>query len=146
MFELSSQPLDTDTLRSKLTSAQAGALVSFEGRVRNNNEGKAVVRLEYEAYAAMAEKEAARIIEETRRQFGIIDLYCVHRVGSLSIGEVAIWAGVLAGHRGEAFSACRYLIDEIKARVPIWKKEFYADGSTSWVNSATAAPTQPDGR
>jgi molybdopterin synthase catalytic subunit len=139
VFSLSVQAINSDELGKKLCSSEAGAFVSFEGRVRNHNEGRAVLRLEYEAYAAMAKKEADIVLAETRQLFPVIDLACVHRVGLLEIGEIAVWVGVIARHRAEAFDACRYVIDQIKARVPIWKKEYYVDGSTTWVNCAECA-------
>ncbi len=136
MFELSQDVLDTKALAEWLQSDEAGAFVSFEGRVRNNNEGKKVLRLEYEAYGALAIKEADKIIEEALKLFPIIKVRAVHRTGRLEIAETAVWVGVISKHRAEAFDACRYLIDQIKARVPIWKKEFYSDGSSIWVNCA----------
>jgi len=139
VFNLSVQAINSDELGRKLSSSEAGAFVTFEGRVRNHNDGKAVLRLEYEAYSAMAQKEADLVIAEARRLFPIIDLVCVHRVGLLEVGDMAVWVGVLARHRAEAFDACRYVIDQIKARVPIWKKEYYSDGSTNWVDCAECA-------
>ena len=109
--------------------------------MRNENEGREVLRLEYESYAAMAVKEGNRIIAEVQEKFPIIEARCVHRVGLLEIGDCAVWVGVSSGHRGEAFDACRYIIDEIKHRTPIWKKEFYTDGDSGWVRcEACAAP------
>ena len=139
MFRLTNQAIDLEGLRTELNSDEAGAFVSFEGRVRNFNDGKAVLKLEYEAYEALAIKEANKIVKEAADAFPVLGIICVHRVGSLKIGDVAVWVGVLSRHRGEGFDACRYVIDHIKARVPIWKKEYYADGSTSWVNCAECA-------
>ncbi len=92
--------------------------------------------LEYEAYGPLAEKEGARIVAEAGTRFRIVGAVCVHRTGRLGLGELAVWIAVLAGHRDEAFAACRYIIDETKARVPLWKKEHYADGATEWINCA----------
>ena len=111
--------------------------MTFEGWVRDHNEGEAVHALEYEAYPELAEKEGHRILIEARERFGVIGLAAVHRVGRLRIGELAVWVGVSAAHRGAAFDACRYVIDELKARVPIWKKEHYATGASGWINCAT---------
>jgi molybdopterin synthase catalytic subunit len=116
---------------------RAGACATFEGRVRNHNEGRAVEALDYEAYGPLAEREGERIIAEAREKFRIIGALCVHRTGSLSLGDLAVWVGVTAEHRAAAFDACRYIIDEIKARLPIWKKEHYAGGATEWINCAT---------
>jgi len=96
--------------------------------------------LDYEAYAPLAEKEGDRILREAREKFQILDAVCIHRTGSLKLGDLAVWIGVISEHRGAAFEACRYIIDEAKARVPIWKKEHYADGSTEWINCATRGP------
>ena len=95
--------------------------------------------LEYEAFEELGLKEGERIVEEAIRRFGVQKAACVHRVGDLAIGELAVWVGVSSGHRGEAFAACRYIIDEVKHRVPIWKKEHYLDGDSGWVNCERCA-------
>jgi len=146
MFELSQKPINTSLLSAEMDSPEAGALVTFEGRVRNSNEGRDVLSLEYEAYEAVALKEGEKILLEARRLFPILSVKCVHRTGKLSIGEPAVWVGVLSAHRAEGFDACRYVIDQVKARVPIWKKEFYADGDSHWVNCAECASHAPTGR
>lgn len=137
MFTVSSTPLDPAALRAQLADSRAGACATFEGWVRNRNEGQPVDSLEYEAYALLAEKEGARILAEAREKFALLGALCVHRTGHLQLGELAVWVGVTAEHRGAAFDACRYIIDEAKARVPIWKKEHYAGGTTAWINCAT---------
>jgi molybdopterin synthase catalytic subunit len=137
MFRISPTPIDPAARQRALRDARAGACVTFEGWVRNRNEGQPVQSLEYEAYTPLAEKEGTRILAEAREKFALIAAECVHRVGHLPLGELAIWVGVTAEHRGPAFDACRYIIDEAKARVPIWKKEHYATGATAWVNCAT---------
>lgn len=139
MFRIAEEPLHPESLKDELRDFGAGALVTFEGWVRDTNEGKPVRELAYEAYAAMAEKEGARIIQEATQRFGLLHAACVHRVGTLALGNVAVWVGVSTPHRGEAFQACRYIIDEVKHRVPIWKKEFYTDGDTGWVNCERCA-------
>lgn len=136
-FRISSEPFDPTALARTLADARAGACVTFEGWVRNRNEGQPVLSLEYEAYALLADKEGARILTEARDKFAILGAVCLHRVGHLQLGDLAVWVGVTAEHRGAAFDACRYLIDETKARVPIWKKEHYASGATAWINCAT---------
>ena len=138
-FDLSSRPIAVDFLRQGMMSQECGGFVSFEGWVRDYNDGKAVLRLEYEAYAELAILEGHRIINEALDQFPIKDIRSVHRVGLLDLKEVAVWVGVSAIHRGEAFDACRYVIDEIKSRVPIWKKEFFADGTTAWTRCQNCA-------
>ncbi len=133
-FSLSPEPIDAAVLHAALADDSAGACVVFEGWVRNENEGRGVVRLDYEGYEAVAVKEGEAVLAEAREKFGLTRAVCVHRVGSLAIGDLAVWAGVSAGHRGVAFDGCRYIIDEIKHRLPIWKKEHYADGDSGWVN------------
>lgn len=137
MFRISADTIDPVPLQKALGDERAGAIVTFEGWVRNRNEGQPVVSLEYEAYAPLAEKEGARILAEAREKFALLGASAVHRVGHLELGEIAVWVGVTAEHRGAAFDACRYIIDEAKARLPIWKKEHYATGATAWINCAT---------
>ena len=131
-FRFSGAPFDTVALRESLADPAAGGFAAFEGWVRNHNEGHAVTRLEYEAFAELAEKEGARIVQAATEKFGVQRAACVHRIGSLAIGEVAVWVGVSAAHRDEAFRACRFIIDEVKHRVPIWKKEHYVNGDSGW--------------
>jgi sulfur-carrier protein adenylyltransferase/sulfurtransferase len=138
VFRLVDSAIDCDALRRELKDVRAGALATFEGRVRNLNEGLDVTLLEYEAYGALAVKEGERIIEQAKQKFAVFDVVCVHRTGALALGEVAVWVGAIAAHRDAAFAATRFVIDEIKARVPIWKKEHYAGGDTGWVNCAHA--------
>ena len=136
-FRLSATPLDPAALQRALVDVRAGACVTFEGCVRNRNEGQPVLALAYEAYPLLAEKEGDRILAEAREKFAVLAAQCVHRTGHLPLGELAVWVGVTAEHRGAAFDACRYIIDEAKARVPIWKKEHYTSGATAWINCAT---------
>jgi molybdopterin synthase catalytic subunit len=143
-FRISTQPLDPDILRRTLLDNRAGACVTFEGWVRNRNEGQPVESLEYEAYAELAEKEGRRILDEANAKYALLSAFGVHRVGHLALGELAVWVGVTAEHRGDAFEACRYIIDETKARVPIWKKEHYATGATQWINCATRTDPAPN--
>lgn len=138
-FSFSGQPFDTAALARELAHPAAGGFASFEGWVRNHNDGREVLRLEYEAFAELAVKEGERILAEARERFPIVAAACVHRLGALEIGELAVWVGVSAHHRDEAFRACRYIIDEVKQRVPIWKKEHYADGDSGWVNCERCA-------
>ncbi len=137
MFRILTEPIDPVALQRELADVQAGACVAFEGWVRNRNDGHPVLSLEYEAYAPLAVKEGTRILNEARGKFALVAVAAVHRVGHLNIGELAVWVSVTAEHRGAAFDACRYIIDEAKARVPIWKKEHYADGATVWINCAS---------
>jgi molybdopterin synthase catalytic subunit len=95
--------------------------------------------LAYEAFEALAIKEGERIVREAIAKFGVVNAACVHRVGDLAIGDLAVWVGVSSRHRAEAFAACRYIIDEVKHRVPIWKKEHYVNGDSGWVNCERCA-------
>ncbi len=136
-FVLTRSAIDSAGLTASLASAAAGALVTFEGRVRDSNDGREVVSLEYEVYEALALSEGARVLEEANVRFPVLAARCVHRIGKLEVGEVAVWVGVIAAHRDAAFAACRYVIDEVKAGVPIWKKEFYSAGEAGWVGELT---------
>ena len=136
-FEISTDVIDPVERKAALLAERAGACVCFEGWVRNHNEGEAVTALEYESHAPTAVKEGQRILAEAAQRFEIVTARCVHRVGKLDIGDCAVWVGVSAEHRGAAFDACRYIIDETKQRVPIWKKEHYTSGVSGWVNCAT---------
>ena len=139
MIEISSTPIDTALLQRSLENPAAGGYCAFEGWVRNENEGHVVERLEYEAYEPLAIAEGEKVLAEAKSRFPYLEARCVHRVGLLEIGECAVWIGVAAKHRDEAFKACRYIIDEIKVRLPIWKKEHYADGDSGWVNCERCA-------
>ena len=133
-FSLSEVPFDVSTLRAGLLDARVGAYASFEGWVRDHNDGRPVNGLRYEAYAAMAEREDRLALAQACARFPILDARCVHRTGDLEIGELAVWVGVTAAHRDAAFAACRFVIDEVKARVPIWKHERYTDGDAGWLH------------
>lgn len=133
-FVLTEGAIDAAALARNLADASAGACATFEGWVRNRNADRAVQRLDYQAYAPLAQTEGERILAEARQRFAIVDANCVHRLGSLAIGDLAVWVGVSAGHRDAAFSACRYIIDEVKLRVPIWKNEHYVDGASGWLH------------
>ena len=133
-FRISAEAIDTQTLRASLEAHGAGACVCFEGWVRDNHLGRAVRGLEYEAYVELAQSEGERVLAEATEQFDLIAAGCVHRVGTLALGEIAVWVGVSAGHRDAAFAACRYVIDEIKQRVPIWKRETYVEGDAGWIH------------
>lgn len=133
-FWISEAPIDVARLQRELEATGAGAVVCFEGRVRDHNDGRAVNGLTYQAYIELAEAEGLRIVDETRSRFPIERVACVHRVGDLALGEIAVWTGVSAGHRAAAFDACRYVIDEVKARVPIWKREHYLEGASGWLH------------
>jgi molybdopterin synthase catalytic subunit len=138
-MQMTDRPILPDELRDAVRNPRAGAFASFEGWIRNLNDGHEVRRLEYEVYEPLCLSEGARIIDEARRRWSILDAGCVHRFGALEIGDCAVWVGVTSAHRDEAFQACRYIIDEIKTRLPIWKKEHYANGDSGWVNCERCA-------
>ena len=138
-FSLHDIVLQPEHLRRQLQDPACGGYAAFEGWVRDYNDGRTVLRLEYEAFGSLALREGERILAEAQQRFGVARARCAHRVGPLAIGELAVWVGVSAAHRGEAFDACRYIIDEVKHRVPIWKKEYYQDGDSGWVNCERCA-------
>ena len=133
-FRLADAPFDTAVLRARILDHRAGAFAAFEGWVRDHNQGKRVQGLHYEAYAELAEREGEAVLTEALSRFAIVDAACVHRTGELAIGDLAVWVGVAAAHRDAAFAACRWIIDEVKARVPIWKHERYAEGAANWLH------------
>ncbi len=146
-FRFSHSPIEPLGLRAELADPACGGYAAFEGWVRDSQEGRRVRRLEYEAFEALGVREGERIVAEAVARFGVARAACVHRLGSLAIGELAVWVGVSAPHRHEAFLACRYIIDEVKQRLPIWKKEHYLSGTSGWVNCercATAPAPAPD--
>jgi molybdopterin synthase catalytic subunit len=125
---LGDRPLSVDDVLAQVRHPGAGGLALFIGTVRDTNDGRAVTRLEYEAYASMAVVEMERIIDEIEEAIGGARCAIAHRVGALDVGETAVICAASAPHRPEAFAACRRLIDEVKARVPIWKREHGPDG------------------
>jgi molybdopterin synthase catalytic subunit len=126
VVRLTRERIDLASLQA--ATSRDGALCLFVGLVRDHNRGRTVVRLEYEAYEEMALPLMEEIAAETRRRWPVTDVRIVHRLGSLDVGEPSVAVAVASPHRDEAFAACRYAIDTLKATVPIWKKEFYSDG------------------
>jgi len=137
MLFLSEKPLDLAVLIREVSSLDRGGIACFLGTVRNHHEHRPVLGLEYSAYADMVEAECARIVAETERRWPV-RVALRHRVGALEIGEAAVAIAVAGTHRDEAFAGCRHVIEEVKRRVPIWKKERYADGSVEWQGSGAA--------
>ena len=130
---LSSDPLDARSISAPLRSPESGALCVFEGTVRRTNRDREVLRLNYEAYEPMAIAVIQTIAAEARARFDLLGISVGHRLGVLELGETAVVIAVAAVHRDAAFQGCRYLIDELKARAPIWKQEFYRDGA-AWLS------------
>ena len=139
IFRFTHGPIEPADLRAELADPACGGYASFEGWVRNHNEGAPVSGLEYEAYEALGSREGEHILGEAVERFGVGRVACVHRLGQLGVGDLAVWVGVSAPHRDEAFRACRYVIDQVKHRLPIWKKEHYANGDSGWVNCERCA-------
>jgi len=129
MIRIQEEAIDSAGLVAALAAPGDGAIATFLGTVRDHNEGRRVRALEYHAYPAMAEAELGRISEETRARFEITSLVLVHRTGMLAIGDVSVLVAVAAPHRAAAFDACRYAMEEIKRRAPIWKREVFDEGS-----------------
>ena len=132
-FKITSNLIDSQTIGE---NSGIGARSVFEGTVRDTNNGHDVRKLEYECYESLAIKEGNKILGEAIEKFGLIDAFCIHRIGTLEVGETAVIVVATSGHRNEAFKGCRYIIDEVKSRVPIWKKEHYQDGATEWIKGA----------
>lgn len=129
VFQLVREPIRPRELLESLKAPEDGAMVAFDGFVRNNFKGGKTLYLEYEAYEPMAYAKMREIGAEIRAKFSIRRMAIVHRLGRLEIGETSVWIAVSAAHRGAAFDACRYAIDTLKRAVPIWKKEFFAGGA-----------------
>lgn len=131
MFSLTRQPI----VPPALASPGAGGFVTFDGKVRNTHQDRPVTGLEYEAFDELVLAEGNRLMAEAVAHYGLLEARCIHRVGRLEIGETAVWIGVAAPHRREAFEACEWILDQLKRRVPIWKKEYFADGDSGWIGS-----------
>lgn len=134
MFKVTMKPLSVQEFNDLVKRPTDGAVVTFDGIVRNNFAGRAVRFLEYEAYAEMAEKKMAEIGKEIRQKFSVGEIAMVHRLGRLEIGESSVVIAVAAPHRHAAFEACAYAMDRVKEEVPVWKKECFIDGDEHWVN------------
>lgn len=141
MFRVTSDPIDVAALERSVRTDRCGGVVTFAGVVRErSDDDRPVTGLSYEAHAEMAVVEFERIAGEARARFGACEIAVVHRTGDLRVGEVAVAVVVASPHRGTAFDACEYVIDELKARAPIWKKEHYAGGGDSeWKQNACDA-------
>lgn len=130
-------------LRQTLCCGSAGAYCSYEGWVRNHNEGKSVAALHYHGYPQLAPSIAQQILQEAKDKFELADAAIVHRFGQLTTTDIAVWVGVTAHHRDATFLACRYIIDNVKYRLPIWKKELYTDGSSAWIENHVCGCADP---
>jgi len=139
MYRLSDESLNLNEVVNFVGDPEAGAIVTFIGTTRNHNEGRHIHSLEYEAYPGMDEKEMQTIGEEAGQQWDVKGIAVVHRIGQVPIGEASIVIAVSTAHRDDAFKACRYIIDELKKRVPIWKKEIY-EGGEVWIGTQSGEP------
>ena len=138
--DLTDRPIDPQEVLAKVGGPQDGAVLLFLGTVRDQAEGRAVDGMRYDAYEGMAREALREIAEEVAGAHGVERLAVVHRVGELSLGEVSVAIAVSSPHRAEAYAANRAIIEEIKKRVPIWKKEHYADGVSGWVEGVRPGP------
>jgi molybdopterin synthase catalytic subunit len=142
MFRVTNQPIDLNEPVRFVTDPEAGAIATFIGTTRNNNEGRKVIGLDYEAYPEMAEKELARIGEDAKKNWPICRMAISHRLGPVRIGEASVIIAVSSAHRDAAFAACRFAIEEIKRTVPIWKKEVF-EGGEVWIGTQTGQRLNP---
>jgi molybdopterin synthase catalytic subunit len=142
MFHVTNQPIDLDELVRFVTDPEAGAVATFIGTTRNNNEGRQVIALDYEGYPEMAEKELRRIGSDAKIKWPICRMAITHRLGPVQIGEASVIIAVSSAHRDAAFAACRFAIEEIKKTVPIWKKEVF-EGGEVWIGTQTGQRLNP---
>jgi molybdopterin synthase catalytic subunit len=140
-IQLTHEPLDPDLLVRAVSAATVGAVVLFHGVVRDNNLGRRVLYLEYDGFPEMAESELQRIANEVTAEFALEAMAIHHRLGRVEIGEASLLVATSSAHRAAAFNACHAAVDRIKQTVPIWKKEFWEDGS-HWVEGAGFAPSE----
>jgi molybdopterin synthase catalytic subunit len=136
MAHLTSDPINLGPLLDSVQSPARGGVASFLGTVRDHHGGRPVLRLDYSAYVPMAEAEIGRIVAEAELRWDV-GVAVQHRLGRLEIGDTAVAVAAASAHRDDACVACRYVIEELKRRVPIWKKEYFADGTVSWVGTGT---------
>ncbi|HVX38905.1 MAG TPA: molybdenum cofactor biosynthesis protein MoaE [Gemmatimonadaceae bacterium] len=131
------RPIDATALAAEVARMANGATLLFIGTVRDVNDGRGVTGMEYSAYESMAQRELLDIVTEASRQFGTEDIVVEHRLGALELGEASVVIAVAHPHRAAAYDANRYVIEQLKRRVPIWKREHYVDGTREWVGAAT---------
>jgi molybdopterin synthase catalytic subunit len=139
MFRVTEQPLNLQELVDSVTDPEAGAIATFIGTTRNNNEGRRVIALDYDAYPEMAEKELQRIGADAKNKWPLCRMAIVHRIGPVQITQASVMIAVSSAHRDAAFAACRFAIEEVKKTVPIWKKELY-EGGELWIGTQTGQP------
>lgn len=135
LIELRDAPLSVDEVRAAVAGPAAGGIALFLGAVRDHDHGRGVTRLSYSAHPSAA-AELRKVAEKVAASYPVLALAAVHRVGELDVGDLAVVTGVACAHRGDAFEACRMLIDELKRTVPIWKQQWFTGGDSEWVNGA----------
>ena len=145
MFRITRSPIVLDRLLRAVRDPRAGAVVTFLGTTRNENAGRHVIRLEYEAFTRMAEREMRGLAAEARRRWPVRKIAMAHRIGLVPVGQASVAIVVSAGHRAEAFAACHWLIDRLKEIVPIWKREHFRGGQV-WIGPQQGAPARRAGR
>lgn len=134
-FALLDVTIDERRLRAMLDDDSCGAFACFEGRVRNHNNASSVERLTYYGYEDLAINQGRQIIAEAKAKFEITQAVAIHRIGALKIGDIAVWIGVVSAHRYPAFDACRWILDTIKADIPVWKQEYYDNEPSKWLSN-----------
>lgn len=137
------RPIDPAAVLAEVENTQNGATLLFLGTVREVNEGAAVTGIDYTAYAGMADRELADIVADATRRWDTLDVVVEHRIGTLALGDVSVAIAVAHPHRGEAYDASRFIIEELKTRLPIWKREHYVDGTAEWVQNAASSSRAP---
>jgi molybdopterin synthase catalytic subunit len=140
---LTTDPIDLAGLLAEVAEPAMGATSLFVGTVRETNDGRAVAAMDYSAYTPMAERELSTIVREAGERFGVERVVVVHRIGTLAIGDASVAIAVAHGHRAPSIDAMRYIIEELKQRVPIWKREHYLDGTREWIDPTKKAVEQP---
>lgn len=145
MIQLTEKPIDVFQIRNEVAGPECGAVVLFEGCVRNHHRGKSVQALHYEAYSPLALKVFQELQKEAQQKWELGKIAIVHRLGKLEVGEVAVVVAVSSAHRKDAFEACSAIMDQLKKRAPIWKKEFYQDGKSCWVRCEHQGEIPRDG-
>ena len=143
-FTITEQPIDCAAWRRRLDHPQAGGFVVFEGVVRDHHQGRAVRHLDYQGYAPLAVQVGAGILTTAHSRWPLLTALGCHRVGHIDIGEAAVWIGVAAAHRAEAFAACAWIMDEVKAKVPVWKRETFANGIVEWSQGTVLRSESPE--
>ena len=138
-FALTEQTIDAAAWRRRLDHPRAGGLVVFEGVVRDHHQGRAVRHLDYHGYVPLATRVGEEILAQARQRWDLLAAGGCHRLGHLAIGETAVWIGVAAAHRAEAFAACAWIMDAVKTQVPVWKRETFADGRVEWAQGTPLA-------